>query len=221
MAHIKAALKAILPDCGLLFIMLAVFSATFLSTHNPAAGWHWELTNGLGFAAFAGLLYLCPLIPKRHTLYYHQQISYAVVALVCAHGLAMLIIEPLTLEYLIPPAPLPMWSGLLALLCLILLIGSALLPVRSQAYQHHAAFKYWHRLLSCLAVAASSYHMIGSGFYLANPWQGWLLTLLALAALWPGLLARDRAITVGSALRLPLLALVASLMFAALRNLLQ
>ena len=220
MTLVKVPLKATLPDRGLLLIMIAVFGATFLSSHNPAAGWSWELANGLGFAAFAGLLYLCLLIPKRHTLSYHQQVSYAVVALICAHGLGLLIIEPLTLEYLTPPAPLTMWSGLLALVCLLLLVGSSLVPIRSQAYQHHAAFKHWHRCLSWLAVAASAYHMIGTGFYLPSPWQGWLLALLALTVLWPGLIATDRAITAGSAFRLPILAIAASLMFAALRNLL-
>jgi hypothetical protein len=221
MANIKAPLKATLPDRGLLFIMVAVFSATFLSSHHPAAGWYWELSNGLGFAAFAGLLYLCLLVPKRHTLSYHQQISYTVVALVCIHALTLLIIEPQTLDYLIPPAPLPMWSGLLALVCLILLIGSTLQPLRSLAYHHHAAFKYWHRMLSWLVVAASGYHMIGSGFYLSNLWQGAVIALLAVVALWPGLPTPSVAIRAGSAFRLPLLAVAASLVFAALRNLTQ
>lgn len=133
----------------------------------------------------------------------------------------MLIVEPLTLEYFIPPAPLPMWSGLLATVCLILLISSALSPVRPKAYSDHTAFKYWHRYLSWLAIAASAYHMLGTGFYLANLWQALLITLLVVVALWPGLPVPATAINIGSALRLPLLAIAATVLFAALKNLAQ
>lgn len=133
----------------------------------------------------------------------------------------MLIVEPLTLEYLIPPAPMPMWSGLLALVCLILLISSALAPIRSKAYIHHAAFKYWHRYLSWLVIAASAYHILGTGFYLANLWQALIIALLIMAALWPSLPVPATAINIGSVLRLPLLAIAASVLFAALKNLAQ
>ena len=42
-----------------LLTLLGVFLATFIATPTLGAGWAWDIGNGLGFMAMAGLLYLC------------------------------------------------------------------------------------------------------------------------------------------------------------------
>jgi hypothetical protein len=55
--------------CGAMKALLATFAAvfllTFIATPTMGAGWFWDAGNALGFAAFAGLLYLTITSSRR------------------------------------------------------------------------------------------------------------------------------------------------------------
>lgn len=150
-----------------------------------AAGWGWDFANGLGFAAVAGLIYLCVQSAGRVAALHHQAFSYIVLLLIVLHAAWFLIADSIVVEYLKPGAPAYMWAGLLSLFLILFLIISARPTTRKQAFLNRRSFRGWHRALSWLAIGAALFHILGSGLYIRNVLQYLLLVLIILPALAP------------------------------------
>ncbi len=174
-----------MPNKVLSACFLAVFTVLMLNNAPLSGGVFWDFLNGLGFAAFSGLIYVNIASPKVTSLSTHQKISYVAVVLIIAHALGFLIFDPLLIEYLKFGAPIYMWAGLLSLTLLLFLVITALNSNRLKAHASYAGFQQTHKLLSYGAIIACLYHIIASGFYLQSLWQAALFCIIALAILNP------------------------------------
>ncbi|MEP1470879.1 MAG: ferric reductase-like transmembrane domain-containing protein [Halieaceae bacterium] len=165
-------------------ITAVVFAIAVWPLSRPGAGWFWEFGNGLGLAALAALLYLCLDTRRGGKVHAHQQIGYVACVLLVSHALWFLIGDTTLLQYAQPGAPWSMWSAWLALLILLVLVVTSLPALRPANYSDHPAFRFWHRGLTLVVLAAAAHHVIDTAFYLSQPAQWLLLLILFAAALW-------------------------------------
>ena len=162
-------------------VLLWVFCIALLLNPALSGGWFWDIGNGIGFAAMAGLLYLSLSSHRPLNVTRHQHLGYVVMLLCTVHAFWFLVGDPVVVEYIRPGAPLYMWSGVLALVVLGIFIAIAVLPDRYLVHHDHQSFRFWHLLLAILTLAAATYHVVGSGYYLTSWIQ--LIALVCLAAL--------------------------------------
>ncbi len=163
----------------LLATLGVVFLITFIAMPTMGAGWFWDAGNGLGFAAFAGLLYLTITSSRRLDVRAHQVLGYAVLFLALLHAFWFLLGDAAAVEFLKPGAPDYMWLGIIGLLLLGILITVALVPDRMRVHKDYAAFKYWHRVIAIVTIACITYHIVASAFYLATWYQAVSFVILA------------------------------------------
>ncbi len=142
----------------------------------------WDLANGFGFAALAGLIYLSVQGRQRKLQQIHKHFSYAVTIMVAAHVLILLSTDAVVINYVLPGAPLYMWAGTLALFLLIFIVLSSVPGNRKRCFNELEGFRAWHKPLSWLLIASVVYHIIGSGFYFRSVLQ-WCALILLLAPL--------------------------------------
>lgn len=184
------------------------------------AGWFWDAGNGLGFAAFAGVLYLTVTSSRRLDVRAHQVLGYAVLFLALLHAFWFLVGDAAAVEFVKPGAPDYMWLGVVGLLLLGILITVAVVPDRLRVYKDYPAFKYWHRVIAIATIACISYHIVVSNFYLAAGYQAVLFVALAVTVSFGRMywikLGQLQIATVSAYL---LLSIVFSAAFAAARNL--
>ena len=157
----------------------AVFLTTCLAAPTMGAGWFWDVGNGIGFAAFAGLLYLTITSRRPLEVRGHQLIGYAVLFLALAHVFWFLLGDGAASEFLKPGAPDYMWLGLVGLALLAVLMVVAVVPDRLHVHRDYASFRVWHRVLVILATGCITYHIVASEFYLNTWYQGLLFVLFA------------------------------------------
>ncbi|MFV0292249.1 MAG: hypothetical protein ACK5II_03125 [Paracoccus sp. (in: a-proteobacteria)] len=160
-------------------IIALVFAISFLTQPMLGAGWLWEVGNGLGFWALAGLLF--QMIPLHRTdgARRHQTLGYWVLSIGFAHAFWMLATDSVVRVYLMPGAPAYMWLGLIGLMTLAMLTVLAQMPDRMRIHKQFRSFRLWHRWLGILTVAAAVGHILLSSFYLSGWWQAVLLLGLA------------------------------------------
>jgi hypothetical protein len=159
----------------------AVFLATFIARPTMGAGVYWDFGNGLGFAAFAGLLYLTITSSRRLDVRAHQVLGYGVLFVAAGHAFWFLLGDAAVVEFMKLGAPDYMWHGIVSFLLLGVLITFALVPDRLRLHRDYPSFKYWHRVLAVATIATASYHIIVSNFYLGTWYQGLLFALIAIA----------------------------------------
>ncbi len=164
-----------------LSLFALVFSLALLGSPTLNGGWIWDGANALGFAALAGLLYLSSTPRGARDLTRHEQLSYVVAAMAAGHAGVFLLADGASLEYIKPDAPLYMWSGVLALLFIVLTVMVSVVPARMRVFGGYTSFKNGHRAIGIVALALTGYHIVGAGFYLRHDYQ--VLGLIALA-LW-------------------------------------
>ena len=141
----------------------------------PRVDFWWDAAMALG-AVGAGGFVLLPLVSPRwwvpeqrgaaflrHLHELHRTLSYGLILLILVHGVGLLVLEPRTLDYLFPSAPVYMLCGIVSAILVVVLTLTSL-------YRHglgytHAGWRRWHAILSALAVAALAWHLIGSGYY--------------------------------------------------------
>lgn len=182
-----------------------------LRLYGPAAvDPAWDAAIGTGLAA-TGILALLPLLSVRWwaaqsreadrlrvVLVLHRQLSYLLAALLVAHVVGLVLLEPRVVEYLLPTAPGYMLAGLLALVLVIALIVMSRARLRRR--WPHSGWRRWHAAMSAAAIGLTGWHLWGSAYWVATPRAllaaGWLLgvpTVLSLA--WhhrpPGRLSAD------------------------------
>lgn len=199
--------------------LICVFGISFLSNPRLGGGWFWDLGNGLGFTAFAGILYVAIAGARPQGVRPHQSLSYLVLALAAAHAFWFLLGDTVAVEYIRLGAPAYMWSGVASLILLGIVITISLSPDRLRLHRRHAVFKYWHQVLSVIVIGAAAYHIIASGFYVSTWWQAMLLAAVALVTcfarpLWQRIVRPPFVNNIGY-LRVSLLLVVA---FATIRN---
>ncbi len=148
--------------------MAVVFLITFLAAPAMGAGWFWDAGNGIGFAAFAGLLYLTITSNRRLDVRAHQILGYAVLLLAVAHAFWFLLGDATAVEFIKIGAPDYMWLGIVSLILFIVLMTTANVPDRSRVHQNYPSFKYWHRVLTIAMIASAAYHVVVSNFYLGS-----------------------------------------------------
>ncbi|TAK56526.1 MAG: hypothetical protein EPO25_00260 [Gammaproteobacteria bacterium] len=204
----------------MLAALAAVFLISFLAAPLLGSGWFWDAGNALGFAAYAGLLYLTATGRSVPDPRVHHLLGRGVLVIAAVHAFWFLLGDGAVVEYLKPGAPAHLWAGVAGLLLLGALVTGALLPERLRLHRDRPASRSWHRWLAIGAIATAAWHMLGSGLYLQSGYQALLLAGLALAACWPrawrgSLLERPRAGLRDYLLATTILALV----FAAIRNL--
>lgn len=166
---------------ALLATFAAVFLLTLLATPTMGAGVFWDAGNGLGFAAYAGLLYLTITSARRLDVRAHQVLGYGVLFVTIAHAFWFMLGDGAVVEFMKLGAPDYMWHGIVSLLLLGVLITVALVPDRFRVHRDYPAFKYWHRVIAVITIGTATYHIAVSNFYLSAWYQGLLIALLAIA----------------------------------------
>ncbi|MBV8854806.1 MAG: cytochrome c3 family protein [Sinobacteraceae bacterium] len=167
----------------------AALLATALLICPPAAsgGILWDAGIACGYAAIVLLLclYIYPVRPdglphaRLFGLSQHRLLGWALLALCALHVGVLLGVEPLSTRYLLPSAPLYMWSGLVALLSAVLLIQTGL-RARAALRRHQSLrLSNLHLLVSPVLVLTVGIHVCGSGQLSA----GWLKTAIVLLLL--------------------------------------
>lgn len=159
----------------------AVFLLTFIATPTMGAGIFWDAGNGLGFAAYAGLLYLTITSSRRLDVRAHQLLGYGVLLVAVVHAFWFMLGDAAVIEFMKVGAPDYMWHGIVSLLLLGILITFALVPDRFRIHRDYPAFKYWHRVIAIITIGTATYHIAVSNFYLGTWYQGMAIALLAIA----------------------------------------
>ena len=168
----------------LLAIFALLFLATSLATPTMGAGWFWDAGNGLGFAAFAGLLYLTLTSNPRINLREHQSLGYGVFLITVLHAFWFILGDAAVAEFMKLGAPDYMWHGIISVLLLGILITVALTPDRFRLYKDYTGFKYWHRVIAIITIGTATYHIAASNFYLGTWYQVVLFVLLTIAVVF-------------------------------------
>lgn len=204
---------------SLLVTLGFVFLIPFLATPTMGAGWYWDFGNGIGFAAFAGLIYLGVTSYRRLDVRAHQVFGYAVLLLVVAHVFWFLLGDAAAIDFLKIGAPDYMWLGLIGLISLFVLVTVALVPDRLRVHKDYAAFRYWHQVLAIVTITSSGYHVAVSGFYL-NTWYQALcfVLMIIIASFGRSYWIKLGTIRVATPVNYLFLALVFSGTFSAIRN---
>ncbi len=203
----------------LLATFAAVFLLTFLAAPTMGAGWFWDAGNGLGFAAYAGLIYLTITSVRHLDVRAHQLLGYGVLFVAVAHVFWFMLGDGAVVEFMKLGAPDYMWNGIVSFLLLGILITVALVPDRFRVHRDYPAFKYWHRVIAVITIGTATYHIAVSNFYLGAWYQGLLFAVLAIAVAF----GRPYWIKLG---QLPiartgvylLVSVVCAALFAAIRN---
>jgi len=184
--------------------LLAILLIASTPEPLPAGGPLWDWLTGVGFVALAFLLALSweaesPAPQPRLTV--HRDLAIAASVFATVHAFGYLLTDPISLEYLLPKAPVHMLVGILGYLALLLVTVSALPVPRRRLYADFPSFRRWHLWLSIAALLASGWHVVGTGFSISGWWRLSAFAALALALPAAAYLARrrQRATTPGPA----------------------
>ena len=184
----------------LLFILAPLF-ALLLGSFPPARDFWTEFATAIGYSGLAmmglqfGLTarfrYVTEPWGEDVIYHFHRQLSLVATGLVLAHALIMVASRPETLAPAnLPETPLSAWFAVLSTIALIALVIAALWRVRL-----NIGYETWHLThigLALIAIVAGILHMLGSGFYLVDPWKRGLW--IGLMVLWIGLLLYVRIV---------------------------
>jgi|TARA_Y100000310_G_scaffold338665_1_gene429028 hypothetical protein len=167
----------------LLLTLLTVTSVTLLATPTLGAGWIWDIGNGLGFVAFAGLLYLSKFGGCGENVSAHQLLGFTVLGVTTAHVYWFLLFDAVVMAHIKAGGSVYMWMGILGFVLLAMLIFISLPERRIYVHKSYAVFKYGHRVLALATIMGAGYHIVASGFYLNTSYQVVFFLILVAAAL--------------------------------------
>ena len=167
---------------ALAILIALVFATTFILMARVGGGYFWDFGNALGFLAFAGILFQMIPYPRSKAARRHEQLGYWVLAVAIVHAFWYLVGDAVVRVYLLPGAPIYMWSGLIGILALAMLTVFARMPDRMRIHKRFSNFRMTHRILGFIVVASASLHILLSGFYLATWPERGMLFLITLAA---------------------------------------
>jgi predicted ferric reductase len=184
----------------LLFILAPLFSL-LAGSHPPTRDFWTEFSVALGYSGLAmmglqfGLTarfrYVTEPWGEDVIYHFHRQISLVAVGLVVAHPVILVVVQP---ELLAPSnmleAPLSAHFALLSIFSVIALVVTALW--RAALKIKYEAWHLTHIALAIVAITAGVVHMVGSSFYLVDPWKRTLW--IGLTIFWIGLLLYVRIV---------------------------
>ncbi|MDH4567169.1 ferric reductase like transmembrane component [Pseudomonas sp. BN414] len=163
----------------------------------------WDFANAAGLLggvillllfAYSGRPMSRPYFDGKFFMVLHRDLGYAALFLLLLHVGLLLVDEPLVVEYLLPSASLPMLSGTLAALLLLVLVPISLPAIRQRLWRHHLRFRRWHYGISTVLLVLLAVHVIGAGFYTATRWKAVFWGVITVCALfWPLLPRRPLA----------------------------
>jgi predicted ferric reductase len=178
----------------LLFILAPLF-ALMVGAMPPARDFWTEFAAAIGYSGLAmmglqfGLTARFRLVTEpwgEDIIYhFHRRISLIAVALVVVHPVIMVAVQPQLLA--LPELGDVPWGAVFAFISLgavIVLVVTALWRARL-----NIRYEIWHLthiVLAIVAVTGGLLHMVGWGFYLADPWKRALW--VGLTIFWIGLL---------------------------------
>jgi predicted ferric reductase len=184
----------------LLFILAPLF-ALLAGSHPPPRDFWTEFSVALGYSGLAmmglqfGLTarfrYVTEPWGEDVIYHFHRQISLIAVGLVVAHPVILVIVQPelLALSNMLE-APLSAHLALLSIFSVIALVVTALW--RATLNLKYETWHFTHIVLAVVAITAGVVHMVGSSFYLADPWKQSLW--IGLTIFWIGLLLYVRIV---------------------------
>jgi len=184
----------------LLFILAPLF-ALLAGSHPPTRDFWTEFSVALGYSGLAmmglqfGLTarfrYVTEPWGEDVIYHFHRQISLVAVGLVVTHPIILIAVKPelLALSNMLE-APLSAHFALLSIFSVITLVVTALW--RAALKIKYETWHLTHIVLAVVAVTAGVVHMVGSGFYLADPWKRALW--VGLTIFWIGLLLYVRIV---------------------------
>jgi predicted ferric reductase len=184
----------------LLFILAPLF-ALLVGSHPPPRDFWTEFSVALGYSGLAmmglqfGLTarfrYVTEPWGEDVIYHFHRQISLIAVGLVVTHPVILVVVQP---KLLAPSnmleAPLSAHFALLSIFSVIALVVTALW--RAALKIKYEAWHLTHVVLAIVAITAGVVHMLGSGFYLVDPWKRTLW--IGLTIFWIGLLLYVRIV---------------------------
>jgi len=184
----------------LLFILAPLFSL-LAGSHPPTRDFWTEFSVALGYSGLAmmglqfGLTarfrYVTEPWGEDVIYHFHRQISLVAVGLVVAHPVILVVVQP---ELLAPSnmleAPLSAHFALLSIFSVIALVVAALW--RAALKIKYETWHLTHIVLALVAIIAGVVHMVGSSFYLVDPWKRTLW--IGLTIFWIGLLLYVRIV---------------------------
>ena len=184
----------------LLFILAPLF-VLLAGSLPPARGFWTEFAIALGYSGLAmmglqfGLTarfrYVTEPWGEDVIYHFHRQISLIAVGLVVAHALIIFATQPELLAPLnVIQAPWSARLAVLSILAVIALVVTALWRVTLKI--SYEAWHLTHIALAVVAITAGILHMVGSGFYLADP--GKRVLWIGLTIFWIGLLLYVRIV---------------------------
>jgi predicted ferric reductase len=178
----------------LLFVLAPLF-ALLAGSHPPPRGFWTEFSVALGYSGLAmmglqfGLTarfrYVTEPWGEDVIYHFHRQISLIAVGLVVAHPVILVAVQPelLAVSNMLE-APLSAHFALLSIFAVIVLVVTALW--RATLNIKYEAWHLIHVVLAVVAITAGVVHMVGSSFYLVDPWKRTLW--IGLTVFWIGLL---------------------------------
>jgi len=184
----------------LLFILAPLF-ALLLGSHPPARSFWTEFSVAIGYSGLAMMALQFGLTARFRYVtepwgedviyHFHRQISLVAVALVVAHPVILFIARPELLVLLNSfTAPWRARFAALSTYALLALVATAVW--RTKLRLSYETWHLMHLVLAVAAIAAGIAHMVGWGFYLADPWKRALWIALTFVSL--GLLVYVRIV---------------------------
>jgi predicted ferric reductase len=184
----------------LLFVLAPLF-ALLAGSHPPPRDFWTEFSVALGYSGLAmmglqfGLTARFRYVTKpwgEDVIYhFHRQISLVAVGLVVAHPVILVVVQPelLALSNMLE-APLSAHLALLSIFSVIALVVTALW--RAALNLKYETWHLAHIVLAVVAITAGVVHMVGSSFYLVDPWKQSLW--IGMTIFWIGLLLYVRIV---------------------------
>ena len=163
-----------------LVILVAFWLIIFSAGPLASGGRSWDFANGLGYAAYFGLVYLSLPLGARKDISQHKLLGYAVLVLTIFHAVWFLLSDNAAIEYIKTDAPPYMWIGICSLLIVGWLTYVSVAPVRLKVHKTFKSFKSWHTRLATVSILGALYHIFASGLYLYTVYQVLLITLLTI-----------------------------------------
>ena len=174
----------------LVLVLVPLFVLLLVPTLSNRGFWR-ELSAALGYAGLAMVGTQLLLTARIRRLsrpfevdtpyFFHRQVSIVAGVLLLAHPVILFLVNPATLRLLNPfAAPWRATAGVLALLLLVLIIGTSVWRLKLRL-----PYEWWRTLHGVLAVGIlvfAFWHILGIDYHLNAPWKRELW--IGLGAIW-------------------------------------
>ncbi len=172
--------------------VLAPLGLLLVAPTPRGGGFWWDTAMGLGFAGLAmmGVQFLLTARFRRATApfgidviyYFHRYLAYVLVAVLVAHPIILILINPAQRAYLNPlEAPVEMTAGTLSLFLLLALVVTS--AWRKPLGIPYDGWRVAHLGLAVAAMALGFYHMWAIGYYSGTPVVRVVWALIGLSVL--------------------------------------